>query len=114
MNFLNLVSIYEVKKEFFYQNLNFSLYVLILKFINFYEDFKSENFINIEEKLPENMFLFYDRILGFITTKLQLKYLDYFSNKWNFVLTNEIITYFSNETGTFLENAQSSEGWIYG
>lgn len=110
------LSFYESTREFLYQNLNFTVYSVLFKFLNYFIEFKKS--LNYEEVLPENLFLFYEKFLNFIVSRIQSKYLDYFLTKWDVNIYNETIKLLSsnNDTLNNLKNNKNGDlmDWIYG
>lgn len=110
------LSFYESTREFLYQNLNFTVYSVLFKFLNYFLEFKKS--LNYEEVLPENLFLFYEKFLNFIVSRIQSKYLDYFLTKWDVSIYNETIKLLSsnNDTLNNLKNNKNADlmDWIYG
>lgn len=110
------LSFYESTREFLYQNLNFTVYSVLFKFLNYFVNFKKS--LNYEEVLQESLFLFYERFLNFIVSRIQSKYLDYFLTKWDVSIYNETIKILAsnNDTLNNLKNNKNSDlmDWIYG
>jgi hypothetical protein len=110
-NYINYLTVYEHNKEFFYQYINFLGDGLVSKFFYFYEDMLLNNSLSINERMPEAFFNFSDKLLSFVSLKVQSKFLEYFNNKWDSLIINEVIVDVSN----LEEDAdqQSAQGWIF-
>lgn len=110
------LSFYESTREFLYQNLNFTVYSVLFKFLNYFIEFKKS--LNYEEVLPESLFIFYEKFLNFIVSRIQSKYLDYFLTKWDLSIYNETLKVLSANNDS-LNNLKTSKNndlldWIYG
>lgn len=110
------LSFYESTREFLYQNLNFTVYSVLFKFLNYFIEFKKS--LNYEEVLPESLFIFYEKFLNFIVSRIQSKYLDYFLTKWDLSIYNETLKVLSANNDS-LNNLKASKNndlldWIYG
>lgn len=110
------LSFYESTREFLYQNLNFTVYSVLFKFLNYFIEFKKS--LNYEEVLPESLFIFYEKFLNFIVSRIQSKYLDYFLTKWDLSIYNETLKVLSanNDSLNNLKASKNSDllDWIYG
>lgn len=111
-NYVNYLTVYEYNKEFFYQYINFLGDSLVSKFFYFYEDMLMNNSLSINERIPEVFFNFSDKLLSFVSLKVQSKFLEYFNNKWDTLIINEVI----NDVSSLEETSeqQDSKGWAFG
>jgi hypothetical protein len=90
-NYINYFTVYEYNKEFLYHYVNFLTECLYLKFIHFYENMLSNKALDINIRVPEIFFNFSDKLLSFVSSKVQTKFLEYFNNKWDTLILGEVV-----------------------
>jgi hypothetical protein len=95
-NYIYSMHIYEYNKEFFYQYISFLGEGFITKFLYFYEEILLNQFLLVSEKFPEIFFSFSDKLISFISLKVKSCFLEFFNNKWNFLIFNDFIGAFYN------------------
>jgi hypothetical protein len=109
-NYINYLIVYEYNKEFLYQYINFLTDGLYIKFVSFYENMLLNKSLTMNERVPEIFFNFSDKLLTFIFSKVQLKFLEYFNNKWDTLILGQIVNNLD-----FIDSANQEEiGWTFG
>ena len=113
-HFFEFVHQLESLREFVHQNLNFLVFFALRRFAQFYGRFAEIGTVpQLEGRLPESVFLFFDRMVSVLVGGLRSKYLDYFQTKWNSSLRNiAAAEYFSTERDA--DATASGIFWIYG
>jgi len=86
---------------------------LFLRFISFYDEMLLNKSLSLNDRLPEVFFNFSDKLLAFVSSRLQSKFLEYFHNKWDNLILGEVIKNLDTlEVNS--SNSQEEKGWTYG
>jgi hypothetical protein len=110
-NYVNYLIVYEYNKEFLYQYINFLTDSLYAKFIHFYENMLLNKNLSINDRIPEMFFNFSDKLLSFVSAKVQTKFLEYFYNKWDNLILGDVVNKLFLLEGN---NDQEEAGWTFG